>query len=663
MGTRKTAGTCAGLTVMLCSLAAARTVAASTIVVTSTSEFDPGSLRSAIASATPGDTIEMRVRGTIGLTGTPIVIRKNLSIVGPGAANLAILGNGTSRVLTIDTATVSISGVTIGSGFADYGGAVLNSGTLTLTDCVLSSNSATMFGGAIFNSGTLNLVRSIAANNFAEYRGGAIYTDTDSTLTVDHSTLSGNSSSIGGAIDNQDGTLAIVASTLSRNFTTGTSGGAGGALFNGGLGGRVTIVGSTFASNVAAWEGGAIYTLSGTTTIANSTIANNTSTCDFGGCSGGGGIYALSAALSIDSSTLSNNTSLLGGNVTSLYTVTTVRNSILARGRSGPNCYMYFGTEFASGGNNVSDDLSCAALFTEPGDVNGVAAELSPRGLQDHGGPTETIAPLASSPAVDRVPLQACTIDGAPMTVDQRGMPRPSGDACDTGAFELRLEPTMLVLSGPTPSSIIAGSNGPLIFAATLSGGATTAIANAVVGWSIDGADLSAFTVTNIAGVATLSYDPSSLGVGSHTVRATFARQTVGDTAFDGSATNAMPFEVTPSPYTAIVQPPIASDGTTVFKTNRGVVPVKFSLAYDGARTCEMRTATIALFQTAGTTVGPVTLDVYSLPADSGAAFRFDATACQYVYNISTVSLPPGTYRVTMQIENIRVGAAMFGIQ
>ena len=68
MGTRKTAGTCAGLAVMLCSLAAARTVAASTIVVTSTSEFDPGSLRSAIASATPGDTIEMRVRGTIGLT-------------------------------------------------------------------------------------------------------------------------------------------------------------------------------------------------------------------------------------------------------------------------------------------------------------------------------------------------------------------------------------------------------------------------------------------------------------------------------------------------------------------------------------------------------------------------------------------------------------------
>jgi hypothetical protein len=106
-------------------------------------------------------------------------VRKDLSIVGPGAATLTIAGIGSSRVFTIDvaTATVSISGVTIGNGRADYGGGILTGGRVTLTDCVLSSNAATMFGGAIFNSGTLTLLRSIVSSNTAEYRAGAIYSD------------------------------------------------------------------------------------------------------------------------------------------------------------------------------------------------------------------------------------------------------------------------------------------------------------------------------------------------------------------------------------------------------------------------------------------------------------------------------------------------------
>ena len=141
-------------------------------------------------------------------------------------------------------------------------------------------------------------------------------------------TLSGNSSSVGGAIDNHDGTLSITASTLSGNFANGVHGGAGGAIHTGGLAGTVKIVGSTIAANIAAWEGGGIYTGSGTVTLSNSTIADNTSTCDFGGCSGGGGIYTNSAPVTIESSTLSNNTSRLGGSIISLYTTTTVRNSV-----------------------------------------------------------------------------------------------------------------------------------------------------------------------------------------------------------------------------------------------------------------------------------------------------------------------------------------------
>ena len=281
-----TTATCVAVGLMVWSVLVATPAAGNTIVVTNTSEYDAGSLRDAIAIAAPGDTIQVNVSGLISLIGGPLVVRKNLSIVGPGAGSLTVSGNGTSRVFQIDAAAVSISGVTISNGRADYGGGIWNSGQMMLSDCVLSSNAASMFGGAVFNSGTLSLIRSVAANNFAEYRAGAIYSETGSTLTIDRSTLSGNSSSVGGAIDNHDGALSIVASTLSGNFTTGLHGGAGGAIHNGGFAGTVRIVGSTLSSNVAAWEGGAIYTGSGTATIENSTIANNTSTCDFGGCSG-----------------------------------------------------------------------------------------------------------------------------------------------------------------------------------------------------------------------------------------------------------------------------------------------------------------------------------------------------------------------------------------
>ena len=576
----------------------------------------------------------------------------------PGAASLTIAGSASSRVFTVGVATVSISGVTISNGRADLGGAILNGGRMTLTDCVLSSNAAEMFGGAIFNGGTMTLVRSLLSNNFAEYRAGAIYSETGSLLTLDHATLSGNSSSVGGAIDNHDGTLSITASTLADNFANGVHGGAGGAIHNGGLAGTVTIVGSTIASNVAAFEGGGIYSGSGTMVVENSTIANNTSTCDSGGCSGGGGIYTHSGPVSINSSTFSNNTSGVGGSLTSLYTTTTVRNSVIVAGASGPNCYTYSSDGIMSEGNNLSDDTSCAAFFTQAGDLNGVAAELSADGLQDNGGPTATIALLAISPAVDAVSLNACIAEGAPLTTDQRGMPRPGGNACDAGAFELTLYPTTLTLSAASPASLAAGLPGPVTFTANLTQrDSAAAVAGATIAWSVDGAAITSTTT------ATLSYDPSSLAAGDHTVQAGFARQTIFGIAFDTSTSLVGSFHIDPPAYAALVEPPIRADGSSVFKGRRGVVPVKFALTLNGVSTCDLVPATIALFQTAGSVVGPVTLSTYTLAADSGSNFKVDATACQYHYNLATASLASGTYSVRILIGGAVVGAATFGVQ
>ena len=63
---------------------------------------------------------------------------------------------------------------------------------------------------------------------------------------------------------------------------------------------------------------------------------------------------------------------------------------------------------------------------------------LDPRGLQNNGGPTQTIALLPTSPAVDHVPVSACTdSQGNKITTDQRGITRPRNADCNTGAYEL----------------------------------------------------------------------------------------------------------------------------------------------------------------------------------------------------------------------------------
>src|SRR5713226_4247081 len=114
-------------------------VSAATITVMNTNDSGAGSLRQAIIDAGAGDTIDFSVTGTITLTTGELLINKNLTITGPGVASLSVSGNNASRVFKIASGvTVMISGLTISDGSATDGGGILNFGTLTLTNIVLS---------------------------------------------------------------------------------------------------------------------------------------------------------------------------------------------------------------------------------------------------------------------------------------------------------------------------------------------------------------------------------------------------------------------------------------------------------------------------------------------------------------------------------------------
>jgi hypothetical protein len=88
--------------------------------------------------------------------------------------------------------------------------------------------------------------------------------------------------------------------------------------------------------------------------------------------------------------------------------------------------------------------------------------ELEP--LEDNGGPTETQALPASSPAVDAVPVAKC-----PTKVDQRGQPRPdNGKAfCDVGAFELQGPDIPPAITSSPETIFQAGTQGSFTVTAT----------------------------------------------------------------------------------------------------------------------------------------------------------------------------------------------------
>jgi hypothetical protein len=263
---------------------------------------------------------------TEGPTGLPVIAKKDtLTITGNGdtierstasgtpAFRVFEVGSGAS--LTMENLTVQ-NGLAAGSspdGYGVYGGAFLNAGTLTVSDCTLYSDSAGVGGGIANLGGTLTVSGCTLSANSAPGApgGGAIFIQGGSKATVQTSTLSGNSAFEGGAIENQ-GTLTVAGCTLSGN-----SANYGGAIEN--LG-SLTISGCTLSSN-SAGPGGAIQDVGGglnNLTVRNCTFSGNAASV--GGAINAGPIYLgfgktpiLVPIVSISDSTFSGNTATYGG--------------------------------------------------------------------------------------------------------------------------------------------------------------------------------------------------------------------------------------------------------------------------------------------------------------------------------------------------------------
>src|ERR1019366_3268824 len=194
-----------------------------------------------------------------------------LPIIGaPNAVNLTIHGNGdaiqrdatTYQIRLFEVAkgsSLTLDHMTLQNGysFAHNGGAIYNSGTLVISNCTLSGNTA------YYSGYTSDLLGG---------KGGAIYNNagtviiSDSFLSGNFASSSGNGPAYGGAIYNNSGTGTISKSTIPRNDAFGD----GGGIYNNGT---VTVENSSsITGNSAVDLGPDVYNLGplyldGTSTI------------------------------------------------------------------------------------------------------------------------------------------------------------------------------------------------------------------------------------------------------------------------------------------------------------------------------------------------------------------------------------------------------------
>ncbi len=315
--------------------------------VTNLNDAGSGSLRQAIedANADPdADRIlfKSKLSGEISLQDSLDFILEPVEIVGPGARRVSVNGND-SRLLFVATdpgEDLTIAGLTLTGGHARP---------------LFSS------GGAIAaNSADLTLSRMVIRDNQAELNGGAIAMF-DGSLTIDSSTISGNSADSGVAFDN----------------------GYGGGIYA--TSSEVTITNSTISGNQASQDGGGVYFTSGSAaTLRHVTVVGNDAADD------GGGIYSRSGTLDVIATVVADN-------------------------EAPPEDQDLFVSGAFDFTFSLIEEPGGSGVSSAGGNIVGIDPNLKP--LANNGGPTDTHA-FKKSPVKNTVPKSETP------KKDQRGAPR-----------------------------------------------------------------------------------------------------------------------------------------------------------------------------------------------------------------------------------------------
>ncbi len=204
--------------------------------------------------------------------------------------------------------------------------------------------------------------------------------------------------------------------------------GIGGGLYN--IGGMTTLTAVTISGN-SANNGGGLANAGGSTTLTNCTVSGNSA-------NNGGGLYNNDPGMITlaDCTVTGNSAGNDGGGIDNAGGTVTLGNTIVAGNTattSGPDA---FGT-FASQGNNLIGESDSSSGWVGSDLTGTIAQPLNPllAPLEYYGGPTETMALLTGSPAID---AGNNALIPAGVTTDQRGFARVVNGTVDIGAYEVQ---------------------------------------------------------------------------------------------------------------------------------------------------------------------------------------------------------------------------------
>lgn len=130
-------------------------------------------------------------------------------------------------------------------------------------------------GGGIYNQGSLTLSRCVITNNSAKWDGGGVYNFKNATFVLQESTFIDNEAVYGGGIKNQSATATIVNSTFFNNIVDTRGGAIDSGCEFGYPNSNVNIINSAIIGNSATLILGGVGNPCSLTISKNTIVAEN----------------------------------------------------------------------------------------------------------------------------------------------------------------------------------------------------------------------------------------------------------------------------------------------------------------------------------------------------------------------------------------------------
>jgi predicted outer membrane repeat protein len=247
-------------------------------IVDGTTYDGDGNLQRAIDEAADAAVLDV-CAGTY----APVEITKPITIRGVSRTETMLDAQGTGTTILVTSTDVYLENLTVRGGTGSPvggttyggGGAFVEAGaSLNAVAVSFRDNDVVGYGGAIYAAGDVTLTNCDVFDNYATLRGGAIHSE-GTAIVAHESRIFYNQAKYGAGLYLQGGDADLTGTQVAGNFAD-----AGGGLV---VGADAVVTGGTISANSANTGGGGIWLRAGTLRLVGVTVSDNVSVANGGG--------------------------------------------------------------------------------------------------------------------------------------------------------------------------------------------------------------------------------------------------------------------------------------------------------------------------------------------------------------------------------------------